>query len=228
VTYPNDKTKRFNTFMETATYLVSHQIDSGHSFGVFDTEYTYRSSSSAATHGAFTHDPNDSNADAKSILAAMDFPLVSVALSYDAANPLDMNQLVPLINTVPVFGTIYAVLGAADKRDPASWNATGPGQVLMRNGTSTRADYEGKGIMAGLARWVMRYAAREGFRGIQIECLADAVTHVWANPPAPFKGGVVSEFNTATYEEKDEETGEMRNPFGEAKQRVTKVYVHLK
>ena len=98
----------------------------------------------------------------------------------------------------------------------------------MRNGTSTRADYEGKGVMAGLARWVMRYAAREGFRGMQIECLADAVTHVWANPPAPFKGGVVAEFDTATYDERDEETAEVRNPFGDAKQRVTKVYVHLK
>jgi len=228
ITYPNDKTKRFNAFMETASYLVSHQIASGHSFGVFDTQYTYRLPSSAATNGAFTHDPNDTTADTASILAAMDFPLVSVALSYDAAYPLDMPQLMPLINTVPVFGTIYAALGAADKRDPASWNATGPGQVLIRNGTSTRADYEGKGVMAGLARWVMRYAARKGFRGMQIECLADAVTHVWANPPAPFKGGVVAEFDTASYEERDEETGEVRNPFGEAKQRVTKVYVHLR
>ena len=103
ITYPNDKTKRFNAFMKTASYLVSHQIASDHSFGVFDTKYVYRLPSSAATNGAFTHDPNDANADAASILAAMDFPLVSVALSYDAAYPLDMPQLVPLINTVPVF-----------------------------------------------------------------------------------------------------------------------------
>ncbi|GAB7345757.1 hypothetical protein MBLNU457_4026t1 [Dothideomycetes sp. NU457] len=228
VVYPYDKTMRFSAFMKTASYLVQHQIESGHSFGVFDTEYVYRSPSSAATHGAFTHDPNDPNADADSILAAMDFPLVSVALSYDAANPLDMEQLMPLINTVPIFGTVYAALGALDQRDPKSWVATGPKQVLMRNGTSTRHDYEGKGIMAGLARWVMRYAAREGFRGVQIECLADAVTHVWANPPAPFSGGVVAEFDTETYQETDEETGGLRKPFGQAKQKVTKIYVHLR
>jgi len=230
VVYPHQKAKRFSAFIETASYLVRHQIESGHCFGVFDIEYVFRSPSSAAAHGAFTHDPGDADADAdaESILAAMDFPLVSVALSYDAAYPLDWEQLMPLINTVPIFGTIYATLVALDQRDPSSWHATGPKQVLMRNGTSTRHDYEGKGIMAGLARWVMRYAAREGFKGIQIECLADAVTHVWANPPSPFTGGVVAEFKTETYEEKDEETGEMRNPFGEAKQRVTKIYAHLK
>lgn len=68
----------------------------------------------------------------------------------------------------------------------------------------------------------MREACGLGFRGIQIECLHDAVTKVWSQPPEPFKGGVVSEFHTATWT--DEEGKKLFEP---AEQRVTKCFVDL-
>jgi hypothetical protein len=93
----------------------------------------------------------------------------------------------------------------------------------MRNATSTRHDYEGQGIMAATARWLRREAAAMGFRGIQIECMASAVTHVWSDGvERPFRAEVVSEFECETLEV------EGKKPFGLARQRVTKCWVDLK
>lgn len=156
----------------------------------------------------------------------MDFPLVSVALAYDGINPLDLSRLGPMLALLPLFGSLYYALDCLDKRDPASWKPQGPCEVLMRNATSTRADYEGNGLMGQLARWLMREAAGKGYRGIQIECAHDAVTHTWLHPPDPFKGDLIGRLDTATYEEKGEQ-GQLVRPFEPAKQACTKVYVTL-
>ncbi|POR30898.1 Uncharacterized protein TPAR_08879 [Tolypocladium paradoxum] len=225
--YPDNKTARVYDGFKHATYLVKHQIESGHSLGVFDKEYRFRRQESAATGGALYWDTSDSVADADELLEQMDFPLVSVALAYDSVNGLDMDKMAGLMGVLPLLGAVLRILAVNDKRDAKSWQANGPGEVLFRNATSTRRDHEGKGIMKALARYMMRTAAAKGFRGIQIECLADAVIHVWSNPPAPFRGEVVSEFHTMTYEEKDEKGGAV-HPFRPANQRATKVYCTLK
>jgi hypothetical protein len=77
--------------------------------------------------------------------------------------------------------------------------------------------------MAGLARWLMREADARGFRGIQIEALADAVTHVWSTAEPPYKGQVISEFHTDTWKD---ENGNLA--FAPSHQRITKCYVDLK
>jgi hypothetical protein len=136
----------------------------------------------------------------------MDFPLVSVALSYDAHNALDMSKMEPLMEALPHFGLAYHNLEDGDSRDPETWKAKGPNEVLFRNATSTRQDYEGEGIMAALARWLMREAALKGYRGIQIEALA-----------------MVSEFHTDTWKDEEGKLG-----FAPAHQRIAKVYVDLK
>lgn len=225
--YPDNKTARAYDGLKHATYLVKHQVDSGHSLGVFDKEYRFRRQESAATDGALYWDTSDEGADAEKLLEQMDFPLVSVALAYDSFNGLDMEKMAGLMGVLPLYGPVYHVLAANDKRDAKSWRANRAGEVLFRNATSTRCDHEGKGIMKALAQHMMRTAAAEGFRGIQIECLSDAVNHVWSNPPAPFRGEVVSEFHTMTYEEKDDK-GETGHPFRPANQRATKVYCTLK
>lgn len=77
--------------------------------------------------------------------------------------------------------------------------------------------------MAALARHLMTTAAAKGFKMANIECLNDAVTHVWSSPPAPFKGEVIAKFRTEDYREKDEATGQEVNPFHPARQLVTRV-----
>ncbi|KAJ6444996.1 retrovirus polyprotein [Purpureocillium lavendulum] len=227
VIYPELKAKRACEAQKAAHYLVGHQIASGYSLGVFDNEYVFKRPESAATGGALYWDAADEDASGATLLAQMDFPLVSVALAYDSHDKLDKDRMQPLVDVLPVFNTFYRILGARDGRDAAAWEATRRGEVLFRNATSTRHDYEGQGIMGVTARHMMRDTARRGFRGIQIECAADAVTYVWSNPPAPFKGEVVSEFDMATYEE-DGPDGRKVNPFYPSRQRATKVYCTLK
>lgn len=229
--YPEKVTERLYRSMEAAEYLCMHQINSGLSFGVFDTEYKFKREESKATGGKLYWDMNEKGvqdteglmAESKRLLALMDFPLVSIALSYDAFDALDMEKMGPIMACLPHFGPIYGILHANDKRDPATWQPKAHKEVLCRNGTATRRDYEGEKLMGGLARWLMREADNRGFRGIQIECVHDAVTNVWSNPPAPFKGIVASEFHTETYT--DEEGKKL---FAPASQRITKCYVDLK
>jgi len=229
--YPDDIGNRTLELFDVGEYLVQHQIDSGMSFGVFDTEYEYKTEEARKAGGKLFWDRSEPNvfeekgleAEGQRLLKQMDFPLVSIALSYDAANPLDMEKLGPMLATLPHFGLTYHILATEDKRDSASWQPTGPGQVLSRNGTSTRHDYEGEGIMGGLARWLMREAEMKGYRGMQIECLADAVTYVWSEGAKPYKGRVVSEFDMATW--KDEE-GKLA--FEPSRQRATGCWVDLK
>ena len=237
--YPENIQARAYGALPAAKYLVEHQIESGHSFGIFDLEYEYKTEEAKKAGGKLLWDFKNTDITSTELLRQMDFPLVSVAMAYDGINALDMGELMNLIAFLPCFGTIYHTLEGLDLRKPEDWKPNGPNEVLLRNATSTRADYEGQGLMKKLAQFLMRYAAEQGFRGIQIECIADAVTHVWSKPPAPFKGSVVSEFNTWEYEEDEEvdgqKTGKKINPFQGpppkneiGRQRVTKVYAELK
>ncbi|KAH7366630.1 hypothetical protein BKA66DRAFT_425153 [Pyrenochaeta sp. MPI-SDFR-AT-0127] len=229
--YPDNLGGRAHDIVAAADYLCLHQINSGMSFGVFDTEYEYKTEEAKRLGGKLYWDPKEPSIEAEKgwkaegerLLEQMDFPLVSVALSYDAFNALDMEQMKPLLASLPHYGLIFHILGGRDLRDPASWQPTGSGEVLLRNATSTRREYEGQGIVSAMARWLMREAAERGYRGIQIECLADAVTHVWSTAEEPFKGSIVCDFEAETWEDE-----EGKIAFAPAKQRVTRCYVNLK
>ncbi|KAL3953961.1 hypothetical protein ACCO45_011917 [Purpureocillium lilacinum] len=227
VIYPELKAKRAYAAQKEARYLVNHQIESGYSLGVFDKEYQFKRPESAATGGALYWDEADEDASGATLLEQMDFPLASVALAYDSFQPARHGQDGRADRGAARVSDLYTILGSRDRRDPEAWKAKAPGEVLFRNATSTRHDYEGMGIMGITARYMMREMAKQGFRGIQIECAADAVNYVWSNPPAPFKGEVVSDFDMGTYEEEGED-GQKRNPFYPSKQRATKVYCTLK
>jgi hypothetical protein len=213
--------------MGAVDYLVRHQIESGMSFGIFHTQYDYKRPESASTKGKLYWDPNDVKSDGASLLQQMDFPLVSVALSYDGSNPLDMQRLKALVEVLPLLGTLYGALESLDRRDPESWKARDPREVLMRNGTSTQPDYQARGLTRKMADWLMREAAGQGYRGIQIETAHDAVTHTWLHPPKPFQAKLIAKLDMATYEQ-EREGGKRVRPFEPSKQVCTKIYVTLK
>lgn len=77
-----------------------------------------------------------------------------------------------------------------------------------------------------LAEEMMRRSAAEGFVGIQIETVSEAVKKVWSNPPAPFKATVVGQFHTMIFEEKND-SGEIVYPFRPANVSIAKIYVDL-
>lgn len=221
--YPEDKTGQCYKLYELGAYLVEHGINSGFSIGIFDKEYTFKYPDSAATGGKLHWDLTDRTADEEKLVEQMDFPLVSVALAFDSYDPIDAARLSPMLEVMPLLADRNRILTERDGRDPSSWEATGPRQVLLRNSTATRAGEEGKGFMGILARHMMRQAAADGFRGIQIQCLHDSVCRVWSRPPEPFRGEVVARFHCG--EDEDEE---VRRKFRGSVQEVTKVYVTLK
>jgi hypothetical protein len=223
ILYPEDKSKLFLDVYAACDYLVQHQLDSGMSYGVFDDEYVYKTPEAQDLGGKLDWGEGTEDDTGAAFLQGMDFPLVSVAMSFDAHDAWDLQKLAPLLTALPHFGRIGGVLNSLDTRDPETWQATGPGQVLQRNATATRYDYLGQGLMSGLARWVMREAESKGFRGIQIVALDDAVAHVWGKPPAPYKGAVVSSFDMESWED---EKGEVA--FKPSKQVARKCYVELK
>ncbi|KAH8894617.1 hypothetical protein GQ53DRAFT_683261 [Thozetella sp. PMI_491] len=226
VIYTEDVTKRIYEALEKNEYIARHQIESGLSYGVFDLEYQYKRPESALTGGKLYWDVTNTEATPKELLDQMDFPLVSVALSYDATNPFDPEKVKPVLAIRPLYGVVVTQLRAGDKRDPKSWMPKSPGEVLLRNGTSTRIDYSKQGLMKLMAHWLMHDAAARGYRAIQIECASDSVHHVWMNPPEPYKAELISSLDTGAYEETVE--GKKIKPFAPSRQLLTKVYVTLK
>jgi hypothetical protein len=228
VLHPGWRRADIMVFFDSCAYLMEHQVASGFSYGVFDTQYAFKRAESAAAGGKLYWRDNvdDHDAGADEMLAEMDFPLVSVAMAYDGINPFDMARLGDVIKVLPQFGIALNHLTEMDKRDKDAWEPKAPGEVLLRASTCTRPDYEGQGLMAKTARWLMREAAAKGFRGIQIETMHDAVRKVWANPPPPFKAEVVSSFMTNEFETVGED-GEKKNPFIPTAQEAAKIYVTL-
>ncbi|RFU72739.1 hypothetical protein TARUN_9519 [Trichoderma arundinaceum] len=213
-------TRRTYDTYKSMTYLIQHQIESGHSLGVFDKEYKFKRSESVATGGNIYWNLANETADAKDLLEQMDFPLVSVAMAYDSFDPLNLEKLVDMMAALPGFGPAMTSLNAVDKRNIDSWRATGPGQVLFRAATSTRQDYEGKGLMKALAHYLMRASAAKGFRAIQIECVSDAVIHVWSHPPEPFHTDLVGDINSMDVKAEDK-TGAKYYALRPSKQRLS-------
>ncbi|KAK0707351.1 hypothetical protein B0H67DRAFT_467050, partial [Lasiosphaeris hirsuta] len=222
--YTQGRNQLCYAMFQTALYQMSHQVESGLSLGIFDTEYQLKRPESAETDGKLYWDPTDlnKNTSGQDLLEQMDFPLVSVALAYDNFFPLDKTKLQPLFEAFPLLPLRNRAAERRELRNSADWQATGPGQVLLRGGTATKVGEEGRGFMKKLSWYMMRKAAAEGFRGIQIGCLHDAVSAVWQRPPAPFTSEVVVRFTCA--EDDDEE---LRACFQGSDQEFTRIYVTL-
>ncbi|KAE8378687.1 hypothetical protein BDV26DRAFT_184015 [Aspergillus bertholletiae] len=220
--YPADKTKRLYQGFFASEYLIAYQIASGLSYGVFDKEYKYKFPSSEPTGGKLHWDWNDEAATNEQLIKQMDFPLVSVAMSYDGSNPIDLDRLKPLFEVIPLLAKSLQRLDETDSRGEVTTHEG----TLMRNGTSTKADYEGHGLMKRAAHWLMHESVSKGFKGIEIPCFHDAVIGVWSNPPAPFRGEIVAQLNIKDQEEIDGDGKEVK-PYAHVDQQVAKIYVTL-
>ncbi|KAI0404648.1 hypothetical protein F4802DRAFT_615512 [Xylaria palmicola] len=232
--YPLDRTARFYGLYHASDYMIRHQIASGLSLGVFDVEYQHRNPGG----GGLYFDFDDPGVGEDELLRQMDTPLVSIACAFDAFDAMDSRRVAPVTGRLPASASFHAALAAREEeeeeraRDPdvaiaARADPAAPGQVLQRMGTATRADARGAGLMKAAAREMMRRAADAGFRSIRIQCFHDAVTAVWADPPAPFRGSVVGEVDTYSLGEADGDGG-WRFPYRPVKQRLTKIYVALR
>ncbi|KAI1817941.1 hypothetical protein GGS20DRAFT_598273 [Poronia punctata] len=236
--YPHDRTARFYGLYQSSHLVLKHQLASGLSLGIFDTEYVFRNPDSAATGGALYLDPTDVAADEEELLRQMDTPLVSIACAFDAFFAIDPRHVAPVMARLPACISFYDALEASGGGEGGCKAPSAPGQVLQRMGTATRADAEGAGLMRALAYYMMRRAAEIGFRHIRIDCLHDAVAAVWSDPPSPFTATVACEVDACKLElelepqktlspAQGDERGTRKFPRQKVRQRLAKVYVTL-
>jgi GNAT superfamily N-acetyltransferase len=195
------KTKFTLNAVRTSPSAFGYAIKHNRCWGVFDTEYVYRRPESAATGGAvywdelwdqlgpdgkLPGDDDDETLGDRKLLEAMDFPLVSFAISHDDTISAPMDLLMEMARAAPDVVKLYVamdVLRAVQKKEAIEegrFEET-KGRVgwrLKRAGTATRSDYEGRGIMKALNLWVLDYAEKEGFTRVIGNTSNRAVGHV--------------------------------------------------
>jgi len=74
------------------------------------------------------------------------------------------------------------------------------GEVIMRGGTATRADYEGFGLAKLPAHWHLHEMVALGFRGYEIGTSHPAMKTTFMKAPTPFTPELVSAVSTKAVE----------------------------
>lgn len=217
VDYPDGATQRAYDMYHAMRASSLQSIESSLSYGVFWTEHKCKTPD---TEGSLEWDFNDRSADRAKLLEQMDFPLVSIAMSKDAAETKAVPETgVKLWNEIVDGHTdISNNLKTGDDRPKSIWAPKHKGEVVRRSGTHTRGDHAGKGLSKILAHHVMREIRKHerGYRAILIHTGGEAVDKVWLRPPAPFKSEEISTFSTSGYHKKSGHRGTPYNPFGSA------------
>jgi hypothetical protein len=181
-------------------------LKGGLAYGIFDKEYQFKRPESTTTGGALywsEFDENDPNLELdgrKKLSDAMDFPLVSHAMAYDASDPECARVLFQSLGEE--FPDMVYVFGAKPPGMPEHNNNEKPkrGEVIGRNGTATADGYTGKGLMKALAHFMMHEANANGYKKISIDNTSVAVHHVYSNPPAPYSANVLIEYHAQDHE----------------------------
>ncbi|KAK7912117.1 hypothetical protein PG985_014598 [Apiospora marii] len=160
---------------------------SGLSYAIFDAAYAFARPGSAAVGGRLYWEDDglldtqrrqdggsndNSNAEADRMVKGMDFPLVCYGLSFDGFAPPPPEVQRALQAFYPLRGGVFAHIDRhLDKRPrdhPDRQPLTRPGQVLVRNGCITKREYQGRGLMTALNRFIALEARARGFRGLSV------------------------------------------------------------
>ncbi|KAK3329116.1 hypothetical protein B0H66DRAFT_571794 [Apodospora peruviana] len=198
-----------NVFHSPAWAVIYPDGQTARAYNMYKTvEYLFKRPESAAAGGKLYWDSTNLGATSEELLEQMDFPLASIGLAYDGAVPMNMENLGPLMGTLPGLGVVLGALDALDPRDPENWKPKG-----------------GRKLAKALAHFMMRKKAEEGFKAIQIETVNKAVDTIWLHQPAPFRSEVVSSLDTTVYEQEVE--GKKVKPFAPAEVFCTRIYTTL-
>jgi hypothetical protein len=208
-----------------------HAIASGLSFGIFDTQYVFSRPAAAAANRMLHWRGGDGDLDpgqteferygADQMRAAMDFPLVCMALAYDAFAPRDPRAARDMLDLIPLQRQLGAFLSSVSEnygtgngkgKVLAASEPTDFGQVLVRSGCVTRMGYEGQGLATALNRFVMLEAKSWGFRGIKVGISNPSVLHCYTNPPRGCRTQVVAHWDFEKIEMEDED-GNIIRPY---------------
>jgi hypothetical protein len=193
-----------------------HAITSGLSYGVFDTEYQSKHPQADVGIGKLHWDqldPKDPYLRIK-MIEEMDFPLVSVALSYDFFNQRKADFEPSILEILPLHPVMMSILAqeAPGPQDPR-WPQA-PGEVVCRTGTVTKPGYERRGLMTALNKFVILEMRSRAYRNLIIGTAGNglSVHHVYTNPPDGCGSEVLHHYDVETME-LDGEDGQKFKPY---------------
>ena len=198
--------------LENLSDYFDHAINSGLSYGIFDTEYQYKRPQSVGTGGALYWaelDPQDSDL-AEEMIEGMDFPLVSLALTYDFFYQRKADFEPPMLELIPLHPQVMMLLGQADPRPSESWLPHAAGEVVCRTGTVTKPGYERQGLMGALSKFVILQLKHFGFRGLIIGTAGSAVHRVYTEPPNGVKSTVLHHYDVEAMELEEQDGRKIR------------------
>ncbi|KAK8055331.1 hypothetical protein PG993_000558 [Apiospora rasikravindrae] len=210
-----------------------HAVNSGVSYGVFDSEYEFARAEStlsnepaAATttngEGASQHessggavywhelDPDtepdfETGGGARRMIEGMDFPLVCVALSCDLAAKPPPDIVESLYTFFPLQKGVSQYWRDRDPRPKGTWEPQGPGEVAARMGCVTKPEYQGRGLMSALNHFVMLDLKARGFRAMNAGIGVPSVYRSWMNAPAGCRSYAYLDVNIWEIEVEDED-----------------------
>ncbi|KAI8635492.1 hypothetical protein F5Y19DRAFT_12965 [Xylariaceae sp. FL1651] len=226
---PFPKTANALRGLEKMAGHYQHSISSGFSFGIFDTQYVFSRPESAAARRMLHWRANDGldpgrpefeTYGADQMRDAMDFPLVCIALAFDAFAARDPRATRDMLDLIPLQQQLGAFLGSVSENhgtQKGKGNAPGMeptdfGQVLIRSGCVTRVGYERQGLATALNRFVMLEAKAWGFRGIKVGMGSESMLRGYMNPPEGCRSEVVAQWDFEDIEMEDED-GNIVRPY---------------
>lgn len=131
---------------------------------MYDTQYEYKTVEARVAGGKlFWNDWTDEGSKQQElktmtspdIVRRMDFPLVSIVMSYDGYWPPISDAIQKFKEAFPVVARTLGALGSRDAREPESWKPNATGQLPRRHGTMTREGYQGTRLAKKLAYYLM-------------------------------------------------------------------------
>ncbi|KAK7989603.1 hypothetical protein PG989_009918 [Apiospora arundinis] len=206
-----------------------HAVNSGLSYGVFDSEYEFARPQSkidptaAAAPGALYWNELDPDTDPdfetgggrRRMVDGMDFPLVCVALSCDLAVKPPADIVEALHAFFPLQKGVSQFWRDRDPRPKGTWEPQGPGEVCARMGCVTKPEYQGRGLMTALNHFVMLDLKAKGFRAMNAGIGVPSVYRNWMNAPTGCKSHSYLDVNIWEIEVEDED-GRKVKPYADS------------
>ncbi|KAI1860496.1 hypothetical protein JX265_009895 [Neoarthrinium moseri] len=190
---PEPKVKTILTGWRTLEPYYGHSLRNGLSYAVYDKEYVFKRPESVASGGALYWDEinaEDPELEVKGeqwMLDGLDFPIVSLALSYDLLQPPPKEAYAAMGRLLPAWGAMMAQFTDTAQTIPNLPQPTEIGQYAHRSGCITRSEYEGKGLGKLASWWVMHEMAAKGFWGLLVGAGNDQISKIWLHKDAPFR-----------------------------------------